>query len=143
VSEPEARKNATPERGGAERPRSAEPQASERKEMVSEPEARKNATPERGGAERPRSAEPQASERKEMVSEPEARMTGPGEPVTVRLNPTAARLLATLCVELGTDDPSGLVVRALGLLDLAQRTRRQGGRLVFVNPQGEAAEVAF
>jgi hypothetical protein len=66
-----------------------------------------------------------------------------GEPVDVRLNHTAAQLLAKLCVEMGTDDPSGLVIRALGLLDLAQRTRRQGGRLVFQNERGEESEVAF
>jgi hypothetical protein len=66
-----------------------------------------------------------------------------GDPVQVRLNHTAAQLLARLCAETGTDDPSGLVVRALGLLEMAQRTRRQGGRLVFVNEQGEESEVAF
>jgi len=66
-----------------------------------------------------------------------------GEPIDVRLNHTAAQLLAKLCVEMGTEDPSGLVVRALGLLDLAQRTRRQGGSLVFRNERGEESEVAF
>jgi hypothetical protein len=66
-----------------------------------------------------------------------------GEAVDLRLNHTAAQLLARLCVETGTDDPSGLVVRALGLFELAQRTRRQGGRLLFVNERGEQAEVAF
>ncbi len=65
------------------------------------------------------------------------------EPVDIRLNATAAQLLARLCVETGTDDPSGLVVRALGLFELAQRTRRQGGQLVFRNERGEEAEVAF
>ena len=29
------------------------------------------------------------------------------------------------------------------LLDLAQRTRRQGGRLCFVNEHGESADVVF
>jgi hypothetical protein len=66
-----------------------------------------------------------------------------GDPVQVRLNHTAAQLLARLCVETGTDDPAGLVVRALGLFEMAQRTRRQGGRLVFVNEKGEESEVAF
>ena len=66
-----------------------------------------------------------------------------GPPVDVRLNYTAAQLLARLCVETGTDDPSGLVVRALGLFEMAQRTRRQGGRLFFRNERGEEAEVAF
>ena len=35
----------------------------------------------------------------------------PGDPVDIRLNHTAAQLLARLCVELGTEDVSGLVVR--------------------------------
>jgi hypothetical protein len=64
-------------------------------------------------------------------------------PVEVKLNATAAQLLARLCVELGTDEPSGVIVRALGLLELAQRTRRTGGRLVFVTPRGDQSEVAF
>ena len=63
--------------------------------------------------------------------------------VQVTLNDTAARLLARLCVELGTEDPSSVVVRALGLLELAQRTRRQGGRLLFENERDEEAEVSF
>ena len=63
--------------------------------------------------------------------------------IRVDLNDKAGELLARLCVELGTDDPSGLVVRALGLLDLAQRTRRGGGRLYFKNERGDEAEVAF
>jgi len=63
--------------------------------------------------------------------------------VQVTLNDTAARLLAKLCVELGTEDPSSVVVRALGLLELAQRTRRQGGRLLFKNERDEEAEVSF
>ena len=64
-------------------------------------------------------------------------------PVDIRLNHTAAQLLARLCAETGTDDPSGLIVRALGLFEMAQRTRRQGGRLVFVSEHGEESEVAF
>jgi hypothetical protein len=67
----------------------------------------------------------------------------PGEPVQLRLNATAAQLLARLCAETGTDDPSGLVVRALGLFEMAQRTKRQGGTLVFRNEHGDEAEVAF
>jgi len=64
-------------------------------------------------------------------------------PVQVTLNATAAMLLVRLAQELGTDDPSAVVRRALGLLDLAQRTKRQGGRLYFENERGESAEVAF
>jgi hypothetical protein len=63
--------------------------------------------------------------------------------VELTLNQKAAELLASLCVELGTDDPSGVVVRALGLLEMAQRTRRQGGHLLFVNERGDESEVAF
>ncbi|MBA3458433.1 MAG: hypothetical protein H0T46_00615 [Deltaproteobacteria bacterium] len=62
-------------------------------------------------------------------------------PVTVELNHTLAELLARLCVEMETDDPSGVLSRALGLLDLAQRTKRQGGRLCFVNERGETSDV--
>jgi hypothetical protein len=66
-------------------------------------------------------------------------------PVTVELNHTLAELLARLCVELETDDAVGVMSRALGLLDLAQRTKRQGGlvRLAFVNERGEIADVVF
>ena len=64
-------------------------------------------------------------------------------PVTVELNRTLAELLARLCVELGTEDYAGVLSRALGLLEMAQRTRRQGGRLCFVNERGETADVVF
>lgn len=63
--------------------------------------------------------------------------------VSIELNNTAAQLLASLCVELGADDPSGVLSRALGLLDLAVRTRGRGGRLCFVNDRGEQSEVVF
>jgi len=62
-------------------------------------------------------------------------------PVTVELNHTLAELLARLCVELGTDDPTGVLSRALGLFEMVQRTKRQGGRLCFVNERGETADV--
>jgi hypothetical protein len=64
-------------------------------------------------------------------------------PVTVELNRTLAELLARLCVELETDDYAGVMSRALGLLDLVQRTKRSGGRLCFVNERGESADVVF
>jgi hypothetical protein len=64
-------------------------------------------------------------------------------PVTVELNATLAQLLAKLCVELETEDPTGVISRALGLLEMVQRTRRQGGRLCFVNEHGDAADVVF
>jgi hypothetical protein len=75
-------------------------------------------------------------------------MMGDGDPrgrgpVSVELNATLAELLARLCVELDTDDYAGVLSRALGLFEMAQRTRRQGGRLVFVNERGEPADVVF
>lgn len=63
--------------------------------------------------------------------------------VSIELNNTAAQLLARLCVELGTEDAAGVLSRALGLLDLCQRTKRQGGRLCFVNEHGDTADVVF
>ena len=63
-------------------------------------------------------------------------------PVTVELNHTLAELLARLCVELETDDPADVLSRALGLLDMVHRTKRQGGRLAFVNERGEMADIA-
>jgi len=68
--------------------------------------------------------------------------------VSVELNHTLAELLARLCVELSPDsdsgdDPTGVMSRALGLLELAQRTKRRGGRLVFINERGEMADVVF
>jgi pimeloyl-CoA synthetase len=63
--------------------------------------------------------------------------------VSVELNHTLAELLARLCVELDTEDATGVLSRALGLLDLVQRTRRQGGRLCFLNERGELADVVF
>jgi hypothetical protein len=64
-------------------------------------------------------------------------------PVSVELNRTLAELLARLCVELGTEDYDEVIARALGLFEMAQRTKRHGGRLVFVNERGEAADVVF
>jgi len=63
--------------------------------------------------------------------------------VSVELNHTLAELLARLCVELETDDATGVLSRALGLLEMVQRTKRQGGRLVFINERGESADVVF
>jgi len=63
--------------------------------------------------------------------------------VTVELNHTLAELLARLCVELETEDVTGVMSRALGLLEMVQRTKRQGGRLVFINERGESADVVF
>jgi pimeloyl-CoA synthetase len=64
-------------------------------------------------------------------------------PVHVELNHTLAQLLASLCVELDTEDYTGVISRALGLLELAQKTKRHGGRLCFVNERGDLADVVF
>ena len=63
--------------------------------------------------------------------------------VTVELNHTLAELLARLCVELETEDATGVLSRALGLLEMVQRTKRQGGRLCFVTEHGNVADVVF
>jgi pimeloyl-CoA synthetase len=63
--------------------------------------------------------------------------------LNLELNQTLAQLLARLCVELETDDYLGVMSRALGLLDLAQKTKRQGGRLCFVNERGDLADVVI
>ena len=72
--------------------------------------------------------------------DPDPRGTGS---VTVELNATLAQPLAKLCVELDTEDYTGVLSRALGLLEMVQRTKRQGGRLVFVNEHGQSADVVF
>ena len=63
-------------------------------------------------------------------------------PVTIELNNTLAQLLAKLCAEMETENYADVLSRALGLLDMVQRTRRHGGRLCFVNERGEMADVA-
>jgi pimeloyl-CoA synthetase len=63
--------------------------------------------------------------------------------VSVELNNPLAELLAKLCVELGTDDATGVLSRALGLLEMVQHTKRRGGRLCFVNERGDLADVVF
>ena len=65
------------------------------------------------------------------------------EPVQITLNATAAQLLIRLAGEMGTNNPSAVVMRALGLLDMATRVKAQGGTLVLRNAQGTDAEVAF
>lgn len=62
-------------------------------------------------------------------------------PVQIELNATLAQLLAKLCAELETDDYKDVLSRALGLFEMVQRTKRQGGRLVFVNEHGQSADV--
>ena len=63
--------------------------------------------------------------------------------VSIELNHTLAELLARLCVELETEDATGVVSRALGLLEMVQHTKRHGGRLCFINERGDIADVVF
>ena len=63
--------------------------------------------------------------------------------VSVELNNTAAQLLARMCVQLDTEDASGVISRALGMLDLALRAKRDGSRLCFVNQRGELSDIVI
>ncbi len=63
--------------------------------------------------------------------------------VSVELNNTAAQLLARMCVQLDTEDASGVISRALGMLDLGLRAKRDGSRLCFVNQHGELSDVVI
>jgi len=63
--------------------------------------------------------------------------------VQVELNYTAAQLLASLCVELGTEDAGTVLSRALGVLDLCVRSKSKGSSLCIVNEQGETSEVVI
>lgn len=65
-------------------------------------------------------------------------------PVQVQLNGTAGLLLLRLMEELQTTDAGGVLVRALGLLDLALRARRGGRELCLVDKAtGQRSDVAF
>jgi hypothetical protein len=62
-------------------------------------------------------------------------------PVTLTISGTSAALLARLA-EGG--DPGGVMMRALGLYDLAMKAKREGKRLAFIDPTtGETSDVAF
>lgn len=66
------------------------------------------------------------------------------QPVTVQINGTAGLLLVALMQQLRTEDGGGVIVRALGLLDLALRARREGKSLCFVDKKtGASSDVAF
>jgi hypothetical protein len=65
-------------------------------------------------------------------------------PVTVTITGTSALLLARLAEQLGTDDGGAVMMRALGLLEMALAAKRTGRRLAFFDPAtGESSEVAF
>ncbi len=73
-------------------------------------------------------------------------MEGRPGPVTVTISGTSAALLARL-VEHGqglAGDPGAVLMRALGLLDLALKAKREGKKLGFYDPAtGDVSEVAF
>ena len=65
-------------------------------------------------------------------------------PVTFSISGTSAVLLGRLTEGLGSDDPGATLMRALGLLDLALKAKREGKRLAFVDPKtGAASDVAW
>jgi hypothetical protein len=65
-------------------------------------------------------------------------------PVTLQITGTSAVLLGRLTESLGSDDPGATLMRALGLLDLALKAKRDGRKLAFVDPdRGTYAEVAW
>lgn len=65
-------------------------------------------------------------------------------PVTLTISGTSATLLGRLTEALGSRDPGATLMRALGLLDLALKAKRDGKKLAFVDPQsGRSSEVAW
>ena len=65
-------------------------------------------------------------------------------PVTLTISGTSATLIARLTEALGSTDPGATLMRALGLLDLALKAKRDGKRLAFVDPaRGTTSEVAW
>jgi hypothetical protein len=64
-------------------------------------------------------------------------------PVTLTISGTSAALLARLAEAVG-GDPGAVMMRALGLLDLALKAKREGKKLGFYDPErDELSEVAF
>jgi hypothetical protein len=65
-------------------------------------------------------------------------------PVTLTISGTSATLLGRLTEALGSNDPGATLMRALGLLDLALKAKRDGKRLAFLDPaSGQYSEVAW
>lgn len=78
------------------------------------------------------------------MDEPEKDRAARPAPVQVQLNGTAGLLLVRLMADLQTEDGGGVLVRALGLLDLAVRARASGRQLCLVDPAtGQRSDVAF
>ena len=73
-------------------------------------------------------------------------MEGRGGPVTVTISGTSAALLARLTegAQGLAADPGAVLMRALGLLDLALKAKREGKKLGFYDPATDKlSEVAF
>ena len=63
--------------------------------------------------------------------------------VTLKITGTSAQLIGKLAEALGTDGGS-VLMRALGLLDLALKAKRDGKQIAFYDPaREELSEVAF
>ena len=64
-------------------------------------------------------------------------------PVTLTISGTSAALLARLTEAVG-GDPGAIFMRALGLLDLALKAKREGKNIGLYDPEhNELSEVAF
>lgn len=64
-------------------------------------------------------------------------------PVTLTISGTSAALLARIADGDG-GDPGAILMRALGLYDLAMKAKREGKKLAFYDPASETvSEVAF
>ena len=65
-------------------------------------------------------------------------------PISLTISGTSATLLGRLTEGLGSDDPGATLMRALGLLDLAMKAKREGKTIAFVDRQaGTFSEVAW
>jgi hypothetical protein len=65
------------------------------------------------------------------------------EPIAVTISGTSAELIARLSQTMNLDGGS-VLMRALGLLDLALKAKREGKKLRFHDPaRGSDSEVAF
>lgn len=65
-------------------------------------------------------------------------------PVTLTISGTSATLLGRLTERLSSDDPGATLMRALGLLDLAMKAKRDGKSLAFVDREaGTFSEIAW
>ncbi len=64
-------------------------------------------------------------------------------PITIQISGTSAALIARLSEVMNTDG-GAVMMRALGLLDLALKAKRENKKLGFYDPaRDELSEVAF